>query len=208
MEAVKYFMFDFWELESDPRVNQYFLLRGGPWINWSIISMYVYFVLKLGPTLMKNRQPMSFQKLILTYNLFMITANAYFFYQIVVQFRFGIDMKLFNFELNRTELDNSPRALEVLKLGNLFLITKYLDLIETVFFVMRKKYSQITSLHVYHHSVVPILVHMFLKVSPTGGPGCMFPLLNTFIHVGKCSELHFFLKTNFPSPNLTLWLPR
>ncbi|OTF73628.1 hypothetical protein BLA29_002364, partial [Euroglyphus maynei] len=79
-------------------------------------------------------------------------------------------------------MDYSPRTMHVCLLSYLYLLSKYLDLLETIFFVLRKKFNQITSLHVYHHAIVPILVHMFIKVSPNGGPGAMFPLLNTFIH--------------------------
>lgn len=49
--------------------------------------------------------------------------------------------------------------------------------------MLRKKSSQITLLHVYHHSIVPIIVWMALKLMPTGGPAGLFPLLNSAIHV-------------------------
>ncbi|KAI2798187.1 hypothetical protein BLOT_013305 [Blomia tropicalis] len=182
METIRYFLFDFWEAEGDPRIADYPLFRGGPWTAWSIIAFYVYFVTKLGPALMKNREPMTLKSLILGYNLFMIAVNSYFFYEIVISHRFGIDMNMFNFERSKTP-DYSPKAMHIVKLSYLFLLSKYLDLIETVFFVLRKKHNQVSSLHVYHHSAVPILVHMFAKISSSGGPGAMFPFLNTFIHI-------------------------
>lgn len=184
METAQYYLFDFWEIEGDPRIAKYSFFRGGPWTAWSIIAFYVYFVKKLGPALMKNREPMNLRGLILCYNLSMILINAYFFYEIVVNYRFGIEMDMFNFERPKTT-DNSPKKLHVIWLSYAFLLSKFLDLAETVFFVLRKKHNQISNLHVYHHSVVPLLVHMFAKISPTGGPGCMFPFLNCFIHIGK-----------------------
>lgn len=189
MEAVKYYMFDFWEKESDPSINEYFLMRGGPWVAISVVSAYVYFVTKLGPALMKNREPFQLKKPILIYNSFMTLVNLYFFYEIVVNFRLGIDMNMYNF--NRpariAPQNRTPKELRVVHLGYLFLLSKYMDLVETVFFVLRKKYNQVSALHVYHHSAVPLLVYIFIKVSPTGGPGCVFPFLNTFIHVSKYS---------------------
>nr|XP_027197592.1 elongation of very long chain fatty acids protein 7-like isoform X2 [Dermatophagoides pteronyssinus] len=181
METLRYYMFDFWEQESDKRISDYPLMKGGPWIAWSIVITYVYFVTSLGPKLMKNRQSMNLQWLIVTYNLLMILINGYFFYQIMIPYRFGIDIKIWDFQ--RTEqIDHSPRTMHICLLSYLYLISKYMDLAETIFFVLRKKFNQITSLHVYHHAIVPILVHMFIKVSPAGGPGAMFPLLNSFIH--------------------------
>lgn len=34
----------------------------------------------------------------------------------------------------------------------LYFIVKIIDLLDTVFFVLRKKYNQISFLHVYHHA--------------------------------------------------------
>ncbi|KAH7637083.1 hypothetical protein HUG17_7289 [Dermatophagoides farinae] len=181
METLKYYMFDFWEQESDPRISNYPMMKGGPWMAWSIVAAYVYFVKSLGPRLMKNRESMNLQSLIVAYNLSMIIINAYFFYQIMVPYHLGIDINIWNFERNE-HLDYTPRTMHVCFLSYLYLLSKYMDLIETIFFILRKKFNQISSLHVYHHAIVPILVHMFIKVSPAGGPGAMFPLLNTFIH--------------------------
>lgn len=184
METLRYVLSDFWHKESDPRIVGYPFMSGGPWVAWSVIAFYVYFVKHLGPRLMKDRQPLELKSLILFYNCAMIMVNAYFFYTITIDYNFGIEMQMYNFERSRS-IDTSPRTLKIVRLSYLFLITKYLDLIETVFFVLRKKYSQISNLHVYHHSAVPILVHMFIKISPSGGPGGMFPFLNTFIHISK-----------------------
>ena len=183
---------DFWEAEGDPRIATYPLFKGGPLTAWSIIGFYVYFVKSLGPALMKNREPMNLRHLILVYNMFMITINAYFFYEMVVQYRFGIDMNMYNFSRPPPD-DYSSKTMHTVYLCYLFLLSKYLDLVETVFFVFRKKHNQISNLHVYHHSVVPILVHLFAKISPAGGPGTMFPFLNTFIHISKYISLSIIL---------------
>jgi hypothetical protein len=33
----------------------------------------------------------------------------------------------------------------------LFYISKFVELLDTVFFIMRKKFNQVTFLHVFHH---------------------------------------------------------
>ena len=183
-ETMNYILFDFWELEGDPRISSYPFFNGGPWLTWSIIGFYIYFVKSLGPSLMKNRDPFVLKYPILFYNIGMIFLNAFFFYEIVYTFRFGIDMNMWNF--SRPDFkDTSPKTMKIVTLSYLFLISKFLDLIETVFFVLRKKHNQISNLHVYHHSAVPILVHCFAKISSSGGPGAMFPFLNCFIHIGE-----------------------
>ena len=185
-DIVNYVLFDFWELEGDPRISTYPFFTGGPWFTWSLIAFYAYFVKYLGPSLMKNREPFVLKYPILLYNIGMIFLNAFFFYEIVVRYRFGIDMNMWNFKKLDSN-DTSPQAMRVVWLSVLFLVSKYLDLIETVFFVLRKKQNQISNLHVYHHSAVPLLVHAFAKISAAGGPGTMFPFLNCFIHIGKFS---------------------
>lgn len=48
-------------------------------------------------------------------------------------------------------------------------------------FVLRKKYSQISVLHVYHHVAISLGTYASLILHP-GGHGTMLGLLNTFVH--------------------------
>ncbi|GFW72120.1 hypothetical protein TNCV_4790071 [Trichonephila clavipes] len=41
-------------------------------------------------------------------------------------------------------------------------IIKFIDLLDTVFFVLRKKQAQVTFLHVFHHSGICLLVFWFM----------------------------------------------
>ena len=45
----------------------------------------------------------------------------------------------------------------VVRLFHYYMITKFVDFIHTLFFVVRKKNNQITVLHIYHHISVPII---------------------------------------------------
>src|SRR5690606_27029350 len=102
-----------------------------------------------------------------------------FFYGLK-ELNYGRD--LFDFR-RKFDDDHSPKAYWNITHAWLYLLTKLFDLIETVFFVMRKKQSQVSFLHVYHHSAVPIIVWMALRLAPTSGAMGMFPLLNTAVHV-------------------------
>ncbi|GFR29979.1 elongation of very long chain fatty acids protein AAEL008004, partial [Trichonephila clavata] len=62
-----------------------------------------------------------------------------------------------------------------------FFLTKYIELADTVFFVLRKKDRQLSRLHLVHHSTVPILVWGLLRSEP-GGHNTFFPLANAFVH--------------------------
>lgn len=48
-----------------------------PWPILSILTVYLLFVLKLGPKMMKNREPLNIKRIIMVYNL---TQTMYNFY--------------------------------------------------------------------------------------------------------------------------------
>jgi len=63
-----------------------------------------------------------------------------------------------------------------------YFICKLIELLDTVFFVMRKKERQISFLHVYHHSLMPICGWIGVTFY-AGGHGTFLGLINAFVHV-------------------------
>ncbi|GBM42731.1 Elongation of very long chain fatty acids protein 7 [Araneus ventricosus] len=61
-------------------------------------------------------------------------------------------------------------------------ITKLIEYLDTVIFVLRKKDSQISFLHVFHHTSVPVISWLGVSYGP-GGYNTIFPMLNSFVHV-------------------------
>lgn len=47
-----------------------------------------------------------------------------------------------------------------------YFFSKIIDLLDTVFFVLRKKQNQVTFLHVYHHTITALFSWMYLKYAP------------------------------------------
>jgi len=52
---------------------------------------------------------------------------------------------------------------QMLNLCYLYYLSKLTEFADTMFFVLRKKSSQITWLHVYHHSVTPLETWVLVK---------------------------------------------
>ena len=52
-----------------------------------------------------------------------------------------------------------------------YFFSKYIELLDTVFFMLRKKFNQISFLHVYHHSTMPI--NWWLQIKYVPGGQCM-----------------------------------
>uniref|UniRef100_T1INH9 Elongation of very long chain fatty acids protein n=1 Tax=Strigamia maritima TaxID=126957 RepID=T1INH9_STRMM len=70
----------------------------------------------------------------------------------------------------------------IAKLFYYYYVTKYLDWFDTIFFILRKKFTHITVLHLYHHGIMPINVWMFARFVP-GGDIILGEIINTLVHV-------------------------
>ncbi|XP_055809514.1 uncharacterized protein LOC129879809 [Solanum dulcamara] len=189
----------FWDSITDERVNEFYLLRGGPSYIIAVVSIYLYFVLSLGPRLMAKRaEPFKLNKLLLLYNMGMTLANLWLFIQGLLVSNYGLDT--WGCGKFGGDIRQSPRR--GIYLGYLFFLTKLIELLDTVFFVLRKKKEQVTFLHVFHHSIVPIFCWIGIKLAP-GGPNGFFPLVNSFIHVIMYS--YYALTTFGPRVQPYLW---
>lgn len=65
----------------DPRVKDW-LLMSSPFTIIGVITVYLFFVLKLGPILMKNRKPFNIDQVVKYYNLLQVLLCAGIFYQV------------------------------------------------------------------------------------------------------------------------------
>lgn len=64
----------------------------------------------------------------------------------------------------------------------LYFLGKIFDMVETMLFVLRKKFKQVSLLHVYHHVAILLGSYASLLIMP-GGHSTMLGILNTFVHV-------------------------
>ena len=83
------------------------------------------------------------------------------------------------------DYSDNKDALRVLSLGWWYFFSKFIDLLDTVFFIMRKKYNQVSTLHVIHHSTLPWLSWWGPRFVG-GGQAGVGPFLNSG---QKCPEL-------------------
>jgi len=200
---VNFYLNDYWNQNGDPRMSKYPLIGGGIVPVLSIISFYLFFVIKLGPALMKNRQPFELRQPMLIYNSLLVLMNVYFFQFIIARLEWGRRFLLFDFP-NQNDL--SVQAMHEIHVGYFIYLSKFVDLGDTIFFILRKKYSQITVLHVYHHASVPILGYMSLKIAPLAPAVILFVTLNCFIHV--VMYLYYALAAFGPKIAPYLWWKR
>uniref|UniRef100_A0A3B3TGW0 Elongation of very long chain fatty acids protein 7 n=1 Tax=Paramormyrops kingsleyae TaxID=1676925 RepID=A0A3B3TGW0_9TELE len=169
-------LYDEWIKDADPRTGNW-LLMSSPLPQTIIIAAYIYFVSSLGPRLMENRKPFDLKQVLIVYNFSVVAFSLYMCYEFLMSgWATG-----YSFRCDLVDYSNSPQAMRV----RTELITWHSDLkIQgiTVFFVLRKKNSQITFLHVYHHSIMPFTWWFGVKFAP-GGLGTFHALLNCIVHV-------------------------
>ena len=112
----------------------------------AIIVVYLIFVLKVGPLYMKNKAPFDLDDLIKLYNIFQVCCCTY----IVLSAHFVHGYSFLTFskcELSPHSIGVQDTAsLSLIKFhidGYLFMMLRLLELVETVFFVLRKKFNQV-----------------------------------------------------------------
>ncbi|XP_060813245.1 elongation of very long chain fatty acids protein 7-like [Bombus pascuorum] len=162
---------------TDPRTQDYFLI-GSPWGCFSIVAFYLYFVHVLGPNIMAKRKPFNLNRILQIYNLIQIVSCAYIFYKaLVLAWLFH-----YNFYCEPVDYSDDPRAVEITRIVWSYFLMKLLDLLDTAFFILRKKQQQVSFLHVYHHTGMAIGSWAATKFLP-GGHITFLGTLNSFVHM-------------------------
>ncbi|KAF4516755.1 hypothetical protein B566_EDAN004594 [Ephemera danica] len=64
----------------------------------------------------------------------------------------------------------------------MYYMAKYTELLDTVFFVLRKKQNQVSFLHLYHHCMMIVCGYIGTKFL-AGGHGTFLGLINSFVHI-------------------------
>ncbi|XP_003462570.3 very long chain fatty acid elongase 1 isoform X2 [Cavia porcellus] len=182
---------------ADPRVQSYPLM-GSPLLMTSILLTYVYFVLSLGPRIMANRKPFQLRGFMIVYNFSLVALSLY----IVYEFLMSGWLSTYTWRCDPVDYSNSPEALRMVRVAWLFLFSKFIELMDTVIFILRKKDGQVTFLHVFHHSVLPWSWWWGITVAP-GGMGSFHAMVNSSVHV--VMYLYYGLSALGPVAQPYLW---
>ncbi|CAL9696345.1 unnamed protein product [Knipowitschia caucasica] len=158
--------------------------RTDPWLLvYSPLPVALIFVLYLsvvwaGPKLMKHKQPIELKLVLIVYNFAMVCLSVYMFKE------FLVTSWLSNYSLLCQPVDYSthPLAMRMARVCWWFFFSKVIELIDTIFFILRKKNNQLTFLHVYHHG--SMIFNWWAGVKyVAGGQSFFIGLVNTFVHI-------------------------
>lgn len=182
---------------GDPRVQDWFLMQS-PLLPLFIIAFYLYFVQRLGPLLMKNKPPLKIENVIILYNVVQVLMASYIVKEAcrVLWFRGNYNFLCIDIDYS------SETGTEQARTVWLYFLSKGLDLLDTVFFVLRKKQSHVTFLHVYHHTLIFTFGWFVTKFYP-GGQIAFFGTVNSFVHM--IMYTYYLITALHLAKDKTLW---
>lgn len=171
-------------------------LGHGPQRLLTLLAAYLIVIKKVGPTLMRKKEPLELRGIVRAYNLINIFNNAWLAYTGLRLCGYG--SKFFNCDC----LERDPRRFS--SYVDIFILSRVIDFMDTIFFILRKKESQVTELHVFHHSMVPLATYIVATFSMTPFNGFLI-ILNSIVHIVMYS--YYFMAT-FPTLVPFLWWKR
>jgi elongation of very long chain fatty acids protein 4 len=150
------------------------------WWSGPIFFSFLYFItIYFGLKYMKDRKPFQIKPYIFTYNLYQCVLNIWTVAEVIREI-------YTNPWFNKTPWGNTPQpTIGGFRIGLLVWIhynNKYVELLDTLWMVLRKKNKQVSFLHCYHH--ILLIWSWFVAVRIEAGGDCYFgATVNSFIHV-------------------------
>ncbi|KAL0819770.1 hypothetical protein ABMA28_007811 [Loxostege sticticalis] len=184
---------------ADPRTQNWYLMRT-PWPGLALMILYLMAVFKWLPKYMSNRPAYDLRGAIAIYNIIQIIGCSYVVYQSLV---LGW---LNHYQFICQPADKGPYSVEYAwRVCYIYFVIKFMDLLDTIFFVLRKKQNQVTFLHVYHHFGMVAVSWGIVKWVP-GGHVTFLVTANCFVHI--IMYMYYLLTIWDESYKKSLWWKR
>ncbi|XP_063720491.1 very long chain fatty acid elongase 4-like [Symsagittifera roscoffensis] len=174
--------------------KDFFLLGDVRSIAFCVVA-YLYMCF-YGPRWMQSRKEMHIKPIMQAYNILMIGINAYIGYELLST------ISGCNWLCEPGDFAVTPRNTRHARALWLYYISKIIEFIDTAFFIVRKKFTHVSFLHVYHHASMAVLMWTTTTFFPTGdtfGP----VLFNVVIHIIMYN--YYFFAALGPQYQKYLW---
>lgn len=150
MASILTHFYDLIDTYGDERTKDRFMMDR-PLTIITICFGYVVFVKYIGPKFMEGRKPFELNRIMMVYNFAQVIFNAWLFTEFMVN-----GWLHYNLRCQPIDPERSGKPLRMAMAAHLFFLSKFTDFFDTLFFVLRKKDSHISVLHVFHHATTPI----------------------------------------------------
>uniref|UniRef100_A0A131YXV0 Elongation of very long chain fatty acids protein n=1 Tax=Rhipicephalus appendiculatus TaxID=34631 RepID=A0A131YXV0_RHIAP len=187
--------------KPDERIRDWPLM-GSPAAVTSVLALYLMGCVVVGPRLMRDCKAFSMRPILIAYNVAMVALSVFFAYLTVTiaYFKSG-----YSLVCQANDSKTNPFREVIFYYGWWYVMLKVGELLDTVFFVLRKKNDHISFLHVLHHTLALITVWLDVNLAIMGQVA-LFPLLNCSVHVVMYS--YYALAALPPSLRPNLWWKR
>ncbi|XP_064482576.1 very long chain fatty acid elongase AAEL008004-like [Ornithodoros turicata] len=186
---------------QDPRTMEWKFIANPGYIVF-ILCSYLYVCKIWGPRFMENRKPYNLRTAIAVYNLLQVLTNMYFLYKMMYHTFWSAGYSPICQGLTYERTFHSLRLLDIFYY---YLFLRMFDFLDTAFFVMQKKFSHVTVLHIVHHTIVIFNGWLFLRAGSDGQP-VLGVCTNAFVHI--IMYIYYFLASLGPSVRKYLWWKR
>jgi len=158
------------------------------WVPPAVTSLLYLGLITIGPRIMANRKPMDefCKPYMLVYNLYQTVFNTWWSIMVVLEV-----YKLGHMPFT-LPLTFKPEQFNLGFLIWLHYQNKYVEMMDTVFMVLRKKTRQVSFLHCYHHLLLLWAWYVVCRFG-CGGEAYFGGLMNSIIHVMMYG--YYFLST-------------
>lgn len=161
----------------DPRQDSWMLMKS-PLPTLFASLAFVLGTTWVGPRLMRGRKPVEgLRSIMVVYNAVQVVYSAWMVYELGMGGWFGS----YSFKCQQCDFSDDPMATRMLHATYWYYFSKFVDFLDTIFFVLNKKYEHISLLHVCHHGLMPVSMWYGVRYQP-GGHSTLMGLLNSFVH--------------------------
>ncbi|XP_015916238.1 very long chain fatty acid elongase 7 [Parasteatoda tepidariorum] len=185
---------------GDPVVKEWFLVKSNFWPIF-LSSMYLLIVKVIGPSIMRDRKPFELRILMMVYNLFLVATYTVTVSTVLYCIR-QVDSSVL---CKDTVVIYGTCTYTMAACGWIIYMLKYVEFLDTIFFVLRKKDNLITNLHVIHHCVLPLCGWVFFRTERSGFQA--YPIIiNSVVHIAMYG--YYGLAAMGPGVRKYLWWKR
>jgi elongation of very long chain fatty acids protein 4 len=183
---------------GDVRSNKLPFIRDPTVVICAAIAYLVMVI--VGPRIMEKRKPLEIRKVLILYNFCSVLFSVWMMWEFIACSFLNPKFDLLCQDLN--EGDTDPTTIRLVHAHWWYFFSKFIEFLDTFFFVVRKKNNQISFLHVYHHASMLFLQWCLVKYVP-GAVSYFGPLLNCFIH--SVMYAYYMLSAFGPHMQKYLW---
>lgn len=172
--ATKYYQ---WCLSrADPRVAKWPMMHSP--VPTLLITIAYLIAIYFGSRIMSKRKALPLKWILVPYNLSMCTLNLYIGFELAS----SQHNKQYNWFCQPVNYSEDPDEIRIASALWLYYISRLIEMMDTLFLVLRKKWRQLSFLHIYHHSTMFCLWWIGVKWVP-GGSSFFAAMVNSFVHV-------------------------